>query len=118
MARLRLHLDADASSKTLQKALQERGHDVTRTPIDWMPMDASDEMQLLRATARGRCIFTFNIVDFLQLVQAHPEHHGLIVANQRHWTISTLIAALDRMFIETTADEWIGQVRWLNDWPG
>ncbi len=81
-------------------------------------MDASDEMQLLRATARGRCIFTFNIVDFLQLVQAHPEHHGLIVANQRHWTISTLIAALDRMFIETTADEWIGQVRWLNDWPG
>jgi len=36
-----LHLDADASSKALHAALVaalvERGHDVTRTPTDWMP---------------------------------------------------------------------------------
>ena len=118
MAKPRLHLDADASSKTLYQALQERGHDVTRTPTDWIPLDASDEMQLLGATAHGRCIFTFNIGDFLRLAKDHPAHHGIIIANQRNWRISTLIAALDRMLTQTTAEEWIGQVRWLKDWRG
>lgn len=118
MAKPRLHLDADASSKTLHQALLERSHDVTRTPTDWMPLDASDEVQLLGATTHGRCIFTFNIGDFLRLDQDHPEHLGIIVANQRNWRISTLIAALDRMLTETTAAEWVGQVRWLSDWRG
>lgn len=37
---LHLHLDADASSKSLHKALLELGHDGTRTPTEWMPLDA------------------------------------------------------------------------------
>ncbi|HQD55983.1 MAG TPA: hypothetical protein PLX26_05815, partial [Candidatus Competibacteraceae bacterium] len=41
----RLHLDADASKKTLHKALLERGHDVIRIPTEWMLLDATDEMQ-------------------------------------------------------------------------
>ena len=52
--KLHLHLDADTSSKALHNALIERGHDVTRTPTEWMPLDASDEQQLLGATAQGR----------------------------------------------------------------
>jgi hypothetical protein len=116
MPKPRLHLDADASMKTLQKVLADRGHDVTRTPTEWMPLDASDEMQLLGASAHGRVIFTFNIGDFLRLSQIYPEHHGIIVANQRDWTLATLIAALDKVFLETSAEEWVGQVRWLNDW--
>ena len=63
MPRPRLHLDADTSIKALLSALVERGHDVTRTPNDWITPDASDEAQLLAATAQGRCIFTFNIRD-------------------------------------------------------
>ena len=59
MSKLLLHLDADTSIKALHQALVSRGHDVTRTPTDWMPLDASDEVQLLGATAQGRCIFTF-----------------------------------------------------------
>jgi hypothetical protein len=86
--------------------------------MEWMPRDASDEMQLFGATAHGRSIFTFNIGDFLRLAQVHPDHHGIIIANQRDWTLSTVIAAIDRMLAETTADEWLGQVRWLNDWRG
>ena len=50
--KLHLHLDADTSSKALYNALLERGHDVTRTPSEWMPLDASDEGQLLGATAQ------------------------------------------------------------------
>lgn len=116
MAKPRLHLDADASMGSLARALAERGHDITRTPTNWMPLDASDEMQLLGATARGRCIFTFNIGDFLKLAQIHPQHRGIILAHQRDWNLSSLIAALDRLLSETEADEWVGQIRWLNDW--
>ncbi|WP_017294998.1 DUF5615 family PIN-like protein [Geminocystis herdmanii] len=64
MSKIRLHLDADTSLKALQNALVNLGHDVTRTPTDWMPFDASDKQQLLGASAKGRCIFTFNISDF------------------------------------------------------
>jgi hypothetical protein len=34
-----------------------------------MPLDASDEQQLLGATAQGRAIFTYNIRDFIVLEQ-------------------------------------------------
>ncbi|MFQ5615041.1 MAG: DUF5615 family PIN-like protein [Anaerolineales bacterium] len=116
MTEPRLHLDADTSIKALQKALLARGHDVTRTPSAWMPLDAEDEDQLLGATAQGRCIFTFNIRDFIALAKKHPQHGGIILAAQRSWRLSALIAALDRLLSETEAQDWIGQVRWLNDW--
>jgi len=110
-----LHLDADTSNKALCKALIDRGYDVTRTPNDWMRRDASDERQLLGATAHGRCIFTFNIRDFIVLAKQY-QHGGIILAAQSSWSLSTLIDALDRALSETDAEDWIGQVRWLNDW--
>jgi len=106
-----LHLDADSSIKALYSALHSRGHDVTRTPNDWMPKDASDEAQLLGATAQGRCIFTFNIRDFMVLAQDYPQHSGIILVAQNSWALSALIAALDRLICETQAPDWRGQVR-------
>lgn len=114
--RPRLHLDADASIKVLQAALIARGHDVTRTPNVWMALDASGELQLLGALAQARCLFTFNIRDFLALARRYPRHHGIILAAQASWTLFALIATLDRLLCETEDSEWIGQVRWLNDW--
>jgi hypothetical protein len=46
----KLHLDADASRISLMRALLERGHDVSRTPNDWMAMDASAVKSSLRPT--------------------------------------------------------------------
>lgn len=112
----RLHLDADASSKTLYTALLERGYDVTRTPETWAPLDAADEMQLLGATAQRRVIFTFNIRDFMALAARYPHHGGIILAAQSAWTLVRLIEALDRALRETEDADWEGQVRWLNDW--
>jgi len=112
----RLHLDADASNKTLHTALVQHGHAVTRTPEPWMPLDASDAMQLLGATAHGRVIFTFNIRDFMALAAHYPRHAGIILAAQAAWTLSSLIEALDRVLRETESTDWVGQVRWLNDW--
>jgi hypothetical protein len=116
MAKPRLHLDADVSYQALYKALRARGHDVTGTPEPWMPLDASDKTQLLEATARGRVILTFNIADFVHLSHEYSDHGGIILAQQRAWTLSTLIAALNRVLTETEAEDWPGQVRWLNDW--
>jgi hypothetical protein len=114
--KLHLHLDADTSSKALCNGLLERGHDVTRTPTEWMPFDASDEQQLLGATAQGRAIFTYNIRDFIVLRERYPHHAGIILARQKRMSLNELINALDFVLRETEADEWIGQTRWLNDW--
>ena len=81
-----------------------------------MPLDASDEQQLLGATAQGRCIVTFNIADFMRLARKYPAHGGIVLANQRDWTLSDLIAALDNLLTATSAADWPGQVRWLNQW--
>jgi hypothetical protein len=106
--------------KALHQALVSRGHDVTRTPTPWIPLDASDEAQLLGATAQGRCILTFNVRDFLALAQRYPRHGGIILAaapsRGESWTLSDLIAALDHLLSETEAGDWDSQVRWLVQW--
>lgn len=116
MSKPRLHLDADTSRRALLEALQKRGHDVTRTPMPWAPLDASDEEQLLGATAQGRCILTFNAKDFVRLAGRYPAHGGIILASQQSFTLSELVDALDRLLNTTEASDWIGQVRWLSDW--
>jgi hypothetical protein len=116
MAKPRLHLDADASRKDLHNALVAKGHDVTRTPVPGLPMDASDEHQLLWASAHERVIFTFNIGDFLQLARRIPEHRGILLASQQSHSLRELIALLNRALTETEDEDWIGQVRWLSDW--
>jgi hypothetical protein len=110
-----LHLDADTSIKALANALRARGHDVTRTPNDWMPADASDRENLLGATAQGRVIFTFNVRDFLALAKKHPKHTGILLAAQSHWSLAELTNALDHALSNTDEKDWRGQVRWLND---
>src|SRR6478736_1212411 len=112
----RLHLDADSSRRSLYQALVSQGHDVTRTPNDWIARDDTDEMQLIGATAQGRCIFTFNVRDFMLLARQYPGHGGIIVAPQESMSLGELIAALDRLLSETDAADWPGQVRWLNNW--
>ncbi len=116
MPKPRLHLDADTSIRALQLSLTVRGHDVTRTPNEWIVEDASDETQLLKATAQGRCLFTFNIKDFSALATQCPEHHGIILAAQSSWTLSELIKALDQLLSATQSEDWLGQVRWLNQY--
>lgn len=79
-------------------------------------MDASDEIQLLSATAQGRCIFTFNVRDFTVLSRLHPQHRGIVVAAQRSWSLSDLITALDRFLSEADTAEVEGRLLWLNSW--
>jgi hypothetical protein len=116
MPNVRLHLDADTSRRSLHQALIDRGHDVTRTPSEWIQKDSSDEAQLLASTAQGRCIFTFNVRDFTVLARTYPQHRGILVAAQNSWTLSGLIASLDRFLSESSAEEVEGHFLWLNSW--
>jgi hypothetical protein len=115
VAKPRLHLDADASIKAVYNVLRERGHDVTRTPNEWILFDADDKAQLLGATAQGRVLFTFNIRDFQILSKKYSEHHGIILAAQSRWGIYELIESIDRALTQTEDADWLGAVRWLND---
>ncbi len=116
MAKLRLHLDASIAQRALYQALLDRGHDVTCTPTPWIRHNSSDLEQLLGATAHGRCIVTHDTKDFLNIARLYPEHHGIILVAQEKWTLSQLIEALDRVLRETDAEDWVGQIRWLNQW--
>jgi hypothetical protein len=116
MSKPRLHLDADASRKDLHAALVSKGHDITRTPASGLPVDASDEFQLLWASAHDRVLFTFNIGDFLQLARRIPEHRGILLASQQSHSLRELIALLDCVLTETIAEDRAGKVRWLSDW--
>lgn len=113
MPRPRLHLDEDASKKSLYRALLDKGHDVTRTPNPWMPLNANDELQLLGATAQGRVILTHNIGDFVKLAQRYPRHGGIILAVQSSWPLPRLVTALDRLLRDTQSEQWPGRVEWL-----
>lgn len=116
MPKLKLHLDHDVSRKAVQAALIRLGHDVTRTPNEWIKDTAPDLEQLLQATAHGRCIVTFNVRDFIPLSQQHLDHCGILIGKQNDWSSSQLIVVLNCILTETDADDWIGQVRWLNEW--
>jgi len=113
MPKPRLHLDEDANKKSLYRALLQKGHDVTRSPNPWMPLNADDEMQLLGATAKGRVIFTHNIADFLKLAQRYPNHGRIILAAQANCSLPRVIAALHRLLKDTQAEDWPGRVEWL-----
>ncbi|MEI7989595.1 MAG: DUF5615 family PIN-like protein [Chloroflexota bacterium] len=116
MTKPKLHLDMDASRRDLYQALLSKGHDVTRTPNPDVSQDASDEYHLLWATSHQRIVFSFNIRDFIQMAKKHPYHSGILLANQRKVQISRLISTLDRILTETSAEEWVGQVHWINEW--
>lgn len=113
MSKPKLHLDMDASRKDLYRSLLEKGHDVTRTPNEDVPQNASDEYQLLWATSHQRILFTFNVRDFTNLAKKHPHHAGIILANQRSTRINLLIASLDHILSSSEAQDWFGQVRWV-----
>jgi hypothetical protein len=114
MTKPKLHLDEDASWDALYQGLKSDGHDVTRTPNEWINKKAKDEEQLQKAGAQGRSIFSYNAVDFIRIAQKTPSHKGIIVSKRK--SLSIILKALKRFFAESSAEEMEDQVRWLSDW--
>ncbi|WP_017294999.1 hypothetical protein [Geminocystis herdmanii] len=53
---------------------------------------------------------------FLVLAQQYPNHKGIILAAQSSWNLSSLIKALDLFLSTENSEEFINQIRWLNQW--
>jgi len=116
MGRVRLHLDEDLSMRSLVRVLRERGHDVTVSPNDALPPGTPDEVQLDYAIEAGRVLITFNVRDLSVLHESRPDHSGIVLAIQRQWTLSDLIAALDHLARDGVPEQLQGNLDWLNDW--
>jgi hypothetical protein len=103
--KVKLFLDEDVHSG-LAHALRRRGYNV----IHAQELDRkgrSDSDQLLFAIQQERCLFTFNVKDFVilhnQYVKNQQEHWGIIVSKQFPFreTMSRLLGLLQRNAKET-----------------
>jgi len=103
--KIELFLDEDVHSG-LAHALRKRGYDV----IHAQELDRkgrSDSDQLLFAIQQERCLFTFNVKDFVilhnQYAKSQQEHWGIIVSKQLPFreSMSRLLRLLQRTAKET-----------------
>ena len=103
--KIELFLDEDVHSG-LAHALRKRGYDAIHTQeLDRKGMSDSD--QLLFASQQERCLFTFNVKDFVilhnEFMETQQEHFGIILSKQLPFreTMSRLLQLIQRFSKET-----------------
>jgi len=103
-----LYIDEDSMDNDLVQALRLRGVDVT-TVRDEGRRGLSDEEQLEFASANGRVLYTFNVKDYLPLHAMFPaserSHAGIIVAEQRNYSVGEQLRRLLRIIGERSAEQ-------------
>lgn len=100
-------------SPDIATALRSRGEDVV-SASDGKSHRLSDEQHLIRATADGRALMSFNYHDFLPIAaiwfKSNRSHAGIIVGNRqyrrRDFTALTrvIIALMDRVDAASARD--------------
>jgi hypothetical protein len=79
MKKIRLMLDEDVHL-ALADSLRKRGYDVVHVQEMW-GKGKSDAKQLETAVSQKRCIFSFNVKDFVML------HNQYVAEGREHWGI-------------------------------
>ena len=103
--KIKLFLDEDVRSG-LADALRKRGYDVIHAQ-ELDQKGRSDTDQLLFAIQQERCLFSFNVSDFVVLHNKHMksrrEHWGIIVSKQipLRATMSQLLNLLQHTSMES-----------------
>ena len=103
--KIELFLDEDVHSG-LAHALRKRGYNAIHAQ-ELYRKGRSDSDQLLFAIQQKRCLFTFNVKDFVILHNQHiknqQKHWGIIVSKQLPFreTMSRLLRVLQRTAKET-----------------
>ena len=103
--KIELFLDEDVHSG-LAHALRKRGYDAIHAQ-ELERKGRSDSDQLQFAIQQERCLFTFNVKDFVilhnQHIKSKKEHWGIIVSKQLPFrdTMSILLHLLRRTAKET-----------------
>lgn len=115
----RFHLDEDAESHSLVRALRDRGVDVTTTSEAGLA-ELSDEAQLSWAATHDRVLVTYNVGDFARLharwLQAGRGHAGLVLMAQQRDSVGETMRRLLRLRAALTAEALRNRCEFLSHW--
>lgn len=110
---LKLLLDADVSSRTLVRMLDERGHDLVAAGLRDDLKQLDDPLLFAVAQEQRRIVVTHNVRDFPEILAewaaAGRSHHGCILSHIPTNAFAEMAARLDRWF-----DRFPKQRDWLD----
>jgi predicted nuclease of predicted toxin-antitoxin system len=100
VSELLFHLDEDAESHALVRALRDRGVDVTTTSEARLN-ESADEALLVWATAENRVLLTYNAADFCrlhgELLHAGHHHAGIVILEQQRFSVGEVMRRILRL---------------------
>ena len=115
MQKVRLYLNENLSWR-ISRALRGYGYDVISSHESDMDTE-SDEAQFEFAVSQGRAIVTNNFRDFAVLHQQYmheqTSHYGIVFTTK--CPLSTMIHRLRNLLEAVSQEEFINQIRWLNE---
>lgn len=121
LSAIKLHLDEDADSHALLRALRHRGLDVSSSRELGL-LRLSDEEQLTWASEQGRTIYTYNASDFCRLhsefLRRKRHHAGLIIGDQQAVAVGEEMRRLLRISEARTAADMRDTLEFLSNWIG
>lgn len=117
--KVRLYLDEDSMDKSLVRALQARGIDVT-TALEENMIEQADEAHLGYATTQGRALFSFNVGDFYGLhtawLEQNKSHTGIVLCLQQRYSVGEQMRRLLKLVSQVSAEEMKNRVEFLSNW--
>jgi predicted nuclease of predicted toxin-antitoxin system len=118
---MRLFLDAHISGRRVAQALRDNGYDVRAADEERALDGLDDESLFVLAADEGRILVTFNLKDFLPIMNAWAEagrSHGgciLVASTLQHEQFGAIIAGIRRALEEVGEQGlWIDRVYWLS----
>ena len=117
--KLRLYMDEDSLDSALTAALRVRGIDVL-TVLEAGMTGRADDVQLEYATAEGRALYSYNVSDFCRIhaeyVRTSRGHAGIILAQQRQFSVDEQMRRLLKLVAARSADEMRNGLEFLSAW--
>ncbi len=107
--KIKLLIDEDVHS-SLAEALRKRGYNAINIQ-ELNKKGLSDEEIIFEAINTSRCLFTFNVKDFVilhkKMIEKNNEHFGIIVSKQFNFseTLKKLLKLLQTNSYETIKNE-------------
>jgi len=103
----------------LVRGLRSRGIDVV-TATEAGMICRKDEEHLTLATAEGRALYSFNVADYheihTQWVTAGRFHAGIVLAQQKRYSVGEQIRRLLRLLGSMTGEAMTNRVEFLGQW--
>lgn len=116
---LAFYIDEDATDTELVRGLRLRSFDVL-TAAEADLLGRSDPDQLAFATSKSRVLYSFNVADYHEIhtswsATGRP-HAGLLLAQQRRYSIGEQIRRIVRLSATLSAEEMRSREEFLGTW--